>query len=197
VDRADLLELHYITPISNVPSILVHGILSHELAERVAHRSIADPDVQARRAQKRAPLPRPLHSYVNLYINARNPMMYRRQGQHREICVIRISPEILDLPGVVITDQNAARAWCSFRPVATGLAYIDKEIVFAEFWTRYDDPLDRWRHAGIMCAEILLPNRLNPRHIVGAYVSCAESRAALLDVCPTLPVSEHPYVFFR
>lgn len=36
MNREDIIELHYITAIANVPSILQHGILSHTLAEQLA-----------------------------------------------------------------------------------------------------------------------------------------------------------------
>ena len=42
--RSDVTELHFIAPIENVPSILKHGILSHRLAEKHAHESIAMPE---------------------------------------------------------------------------------------------------------------------------------------------------------
>jgi hypothetical protein len=197
VNQEDLTELHYITPIANLASIRMHGIFSHRLADEVDHQSIADPDVQARRARKRAPLPQPLHTYVNLYINARNPMMYRRQGQHRAICVLRVSPSVLQLTGVVIADQNAASDWARFHASPAGLAYIDKDMVFAEYWTRHEDVRDRWRHGGIMCAEVLLPNRLDPAHVLGAYVSCEESRSAVREVWPGLPVVVSPRLFFQ
>jgi hypothetical protein len=37
VNREELTELHYITPIENVPSLLQHGILSYHLARHVRH----------------------------------------------------------------------------------------------------------------------------------------------------------------
>lgn len=45
MERSDLTELHYITPIANVASILDRGILSHASAARVEHDSIADKSV--------------------------------------------------------------------------------------------------------------------------------------------------------
>src|SRR2546425_4346574 len=79
VRSEELLELHYITPMENVPSILAQGILSHRRAGKLRHQSIAMPEVQARRAGRIVPGGRPLHDYVNLYICARNPMLYVRQ----------------------------------------------------------------------------------------------------------------------
>ena len=40
--REDLSELHYITPIANVPSILRWGILSHQGVAQLPHQSVAD-----------------------------------------------------------------------------------------------------------------------------------------------------------
>jgi len=41
MERHELEELHYITPICNISSILQYGILSHSRAERVLHESVA------------------------------------------------------------------------------------------------------------------------------------------------------------
>jgi hypothetical protein len=122
---------------------------------------------------------RPLHDYTNLYINARNPMMFKRKEINAELCVLRVSPAVLDLDGVVVTDMNAARDIARFRPAATGLAFVDRELVFAEDWRHPGDRLAYERHQGIMCAEVLVPDRVDANFIFGAYVSCPESRAAL------------------
>ncbi|MGB9616904.1 MAG: DarT ssDNA thymidine ADP-ribosyltransferase family protein, partial [Desulfomonilaceae bacterium] len=83
--RSELRELHYITPIANVPSILCMGILSYNQAKREKHQSVAMDDIQDRRARVVVPRGRKLHEYVNLYICARNPMMYKRRGQYRDL----------------------------------------------------------------------------------------------------------------
>ncbi len=53
--REELDELHYITPIVNVASILAKGILSHQLAARISHESVAMQEVQDRRMNKVVP----------------------------------------------------------------------------------------------------------------------------------------------
>lgn len=54
MEHSRIQELHYITDMANVASILERGILSNRLARRVVgHVSVADADVQARRAGKR------------------------------------------------------------------------------------------------------------------------------------------------
>jgi hypothetical protein len=167
VERSDVRELHYITPVENVPSILARGILAHNLAARLAHRSVADEQVQGRRREKAVPGGRRLHDYVNLYICARNPMLFRLHGDHPKLCVLRVNPEVLDLPGAVIADGNAASGYTSFRPAPAGLSFVDKDTVFAERWTE-GDQIEVWEKTRVKCAEVLVPARVDPRWIVGA-----------------------------
>jgi hypothetical protein len=51
MNRHDINELHYITPIANVPSILQHGLLSHSRAQKVVHQSVAMLDIQDLRSK--------------------------------------------------------------------------------------------------------------------------------------------------
>src|SRR6266700_4454047 len=117
---AELHELGYITPIATVPSILQRGILSHRRAERTPHESIALQGVQDRRAKVMVPNGLELHQYANLYVCPRNPMLFKKKDRHEDICVLRVSPKVLDLPNVVVTDVNAARGYVRFSPAPFG-----------------------------------------------------------------------------
>ena len=66
----ELEELHYITPLANLRSIIERGILSHQKAEKIVHRSVAMDEIQERRKKVVVPGGRPLHQYVNLYFHA-------------------------------------------------------------------------------------------------------------------------------
>src|SRR5258705_8491223 len=127
MNRADVTELHYITAIVNVPSILQHGILSHRLAAELAQQSVAMPEIQERRRNKQIPGARPLHDYANLYFDAHNPMLSKCRNRNNEICVLRINQNVLDLENVIITDRNAATDMVRFWEVAEGLASLDSE----------------------------------------------------------------------
>ena len=81
----DVKELNYITPIENLPSIFERGILSHKLAKRIPHHSVAMEAIQDKGKVKVVQRGRPLHDYANLYFDARNPMLYKRLGQHRTV----------------------------------------------------------------------------------------------------------------
>lgn len=198
--REELEELHYIMPIVNVPSICSHGILSHNKAETVEHESCAMQEIQDRRAKVIVPGGKPLHDYANLYFHARNPMMYKRKENHTFLCVLMVSTGVLDLPGVVITDCNAASDYTRFKPAPTGLDIVDSNLVFAEYWT-HPDPFEEYRHKSIKCAEVLVPDRVDPRFISGVYVSCDEScdelTQTLTKAILTLEVVVNSYLFFR
>lgn len=192
-----MAELQYITPIANVSSILDRGILSHRRAQPITHQSIADPKVQDRRSKVRVPGGRPLHEYVNLYISARNPMMFRRRDQNTTLCVLRVNTGVLDLPGVVVTDRNAASDYRRFAPAPIGLAIVDRDLVFAEFWTHPDDQIKQWRHASIKCAEILVPDSVAPEMILGAWVSGEVGQNALAAAAPGLKVAVDRHLFMQ
>lgn len=197
---ADIDELHFITNIDNVPTILEYGILSHNeiRRRRLEHCSVADPEVQARRAIKVIPGGRKLHDYANLYLNARNPMMYvlLRSNNHEDLCVIRIDKAVLNLENVVISDENAARGWARFEPLPEGLRMIDREELFSNSWD-HTDPYEKQRLKGIMCAEILVPTSVKKDYIRGAYVSSNVGNTSLSSKCSTLPITINSHLFFR
>lgn len=198
MERDNLNELHCIMPIKNIPSVMKAGILSHRRAAAVQHDTVADPEIQARRARVRVPGGRPLHEYANLYFDARNPMMYRRKGRHAELAVLSIDTAVLDLPGVVITDRNASvdEDLLRFAPAPGGLAIVNDDLTFAEYWT-HDDFYEGLRRKQAKQAEVLVPDRVKPEFIRGAYVSCAEGRDALAALDTGCRIKVRPRLFFR
>jgi len=72
-------NLYYITHLENVPSILHHGILSHEAVKEKAlgFTAIYDVEIVSRRSRISTPDGKTLWSFANLYFQPRNPMLYR------------------------------------------------------------------------------------------------------------------------
>jgi hypothetical protein len=196
MDRERLRELHCIMPIQNIPSVMDVGILSHQRAETVTHESVADPEIQARRARVRVPGGRALHEYANLYLDARNPMMYRRKESHATLTVLSIDPSVLDLPGVVVTDRNAAVDFVRWAPAPTGLAIVDEALAYAERWT-HENLIEETRRKQAKQAEVLVPERVAPKFIRGAYVSCAAAQDALAALDTGCRIRLRPRLFFR
>jgi hypothetical protein len=198
MDYDDIKELFYITHIDNIPSIMTDGILSHKRASKCQHTSVAMEEVQARRAGKRVPGGRPLHEYVNLYFDARNPMLFRLVcADHRSLCVLRIDRQIIEQPGVVITDRNASSDMVRFSKFPDGLGLIDKDVLFAQYWTHPQDPIGEMEHKSIKCAEVLVPDKIGSSHILGAYTSCTEACGSFLEKNNTIPAIINAYLFFR
>ena len=168
----DIQELHYITHIGNVQSICENGILSHKYAGKVSHISVASPDVQERRARKIIPGGKSLHDYVNLYFDARNPMLYFLKDQHAELCILCINPAVMELTGVIISDRNSSSEYARFSKYPEGLARLNAEVIFARYWTHPDNPFLEMEHKSIKCAEVLVPDNIDPQFITGCYVSC-------------------------
>jgi ssDNA thymidine ADP-ribosyltransferase, DarT len=195
--RAELHELGYIVPIATVPSILQHGILSNRRAERIVHDSIALQDVQDLRAKVKVPNGRALHEYVNMYICPRNPMLFKRKDIHARICVIRVSADVIDLPNVVITNSNAGGKYVRFSPAPSGLAIVDRDRTFARNWKHPEDQIDEWRHRSQKMAEVLVPDIVDARYIVGAFVSSGLGEQTLLELAPDVPITINGDLFFQ
>ena len=196
MERSELSELHYIAPIANLRSIMTLGLLSHHRARPLDPVSVAMQDVQDKRARKRVPGGMPLHDYVNLFICARNPMLFKRLDRRHEICVLRVSTTVLDMDGVVITDMNAASDYVRFHPSPTGLAYVNRDMVFADDWRYPADPVAYYRHSAVKCAEVLVPHELGVEQIVGAYVCSQQPLQAVDDLQLSLGVTVDRHLFF-
>ena len=182
MNRNDIKELHFITYIENVPSILKSGILSHNRSHAISFYDISESGVQERRAKKKIPgTNKHLHDYANLYFDAHNPMLSARRSKNDDICVLRIDKTILDIEGVIITDQNAARE-CWFKTVAEGLPLLNKEEIYATYWTD-NDFIKQDRLKGIKCAEVLVPEIVSRDYIIGAYVANELAYDRLCENC--------------
>lgn len=191
-----LSEFQNISLIDNIPSILKHGILSYAEAAKIPHGSVALESVQEKRDQKRVPGGLALHEYANVYFHARNPMMSKRRNEAPRLCVLRISPDILNIPGAVITDQNAASKYVLFM-TPDRIKYLNFDYVFARNWKHPDDQIEEWRHSSAKCAEVLIPQRIAPEFLTGAYVLNAASTARLEAQGFTLPVEVDSDIFFH
>ncbi len=192
---SDITELHYITPIANLPSIVRSGILSHKRVTEMQHVSVAMEEIQEKRRQKKIPGAGQLHDYVNLYFDAHNPMLSKRRDKNNEICILRLDPEVLNIEGVIIADCNAASTYAKFLTVKEGIASLDKEQVYARYWN-HENYYEKIQHASIKCAEVLVPDCIPAELIKGIYVvnDIAQNKVSLLNI--PLPVVINNGIFF-
>lgn len=193
---ARVVELHCIMPIVNIPSVMSNGLLSYDGASKLQHHSIALQPVQDKRDQKHVPGGLKLHQYANLYFHARNPMLFKRKDDAVDLCVLQVSTAVLKFPGTVISDQNAASNYVRFLDPRQW-KLLDFDAIFALDWRHPGDRIAYWRHSAKKCAEVLVPNRVAPDQIVGAYVVDATARAKLLSLNFAQPIVLNPALFFR
>lgn len=183
-------------PMVNIPSVIAHGILSHDSASKLVHASVALDAIQERRDKRQVPGGLKLHQYANLYFHARNPMMYKRKDQAAELCVLRVSIEVRNLAGVVFSDSNAASDYVRFlSPAQWQLLNFDD--IFAMDWRHPDDRVAYYRHSSRKCAEVLVPSRVEYRFLTGAWVAGRAASTRLYALGFVLPIEIDPVLFFQ
>ena len=190
-------KLYFITPIENIPSIMEHGILSYKKANKLpnSHGSVALQPVQEKRDKISVPNGRLLHEYANVYFNPRNAMMYLRKDLVDTLCVVVVSAKILRIPDVVISDMNAAALYARFK-TPDELGTLDFGAIYAKNWN-HQDPELKAAHKRLMCAEVLVPDRVPPEAILSVYVgNDAAQKALVVTGFPSEKIKMKPYFFF-
>jgi hypothetical protein len=102
---------------------------------------------------------------------------------------------VLSLPGVVLTDQNAASSYVRFLSVSE-YEQIRFDWVYAEDWTD-PDRITYFQKSSAKCAEVLVPNRVEPSYIEGAYVVDQAAKRSLREQGFRAPINIGQHLFFR
>ena len=163
--------LYYITHVDNMPSILEHGLLSHNAAHQsgLVSEDISDSNVQELRAGKSA-FGRPLHDYVPLYFNHKNPMLFVRREIQDDLVVLCVDRSLLVQDGVIFTDGNATNGPTNFFDDVSRLADLDWDCIWADYWNNFPDG------GRIRCAEVLVPDAVPFDEIRRIRVRTANTR---------------------
>ncbi len=182
INKTKRKYVYNITAIEDIQSIIKNGILCYEEARRLPHYSIAMDVVQKRRQHVIVPNGLRLHCYANLYFDYNNPMLYKRKDIAEGICILAIHAVILDNPGCVISDRNAAADLAKFYPSLEGVSLIDFDKIFAQYWGAHNNLYEQMNHKAIKCAEILIPKCVPYGYVAGANVVNNKAKDALLSV---------------
>jgi ssDNA thymidine ADP-ribosyltransferase, DarT len=191
-------NLYYITHLDNVPSILRHGILSHEEIQRkgLHFTAIYDVDIVSRRSHISVPDGRTLWSFANLYFQPRNPMLYRvamERGVDR-VAVVAVKTNVLARPDVMFANGSAAHQSTIIVPATQRHQFI-KEIadIHSLTWWNAEDGSKRR-----IMAECLVPRLIEPALIDAVYVANAKVAEALqASVGKSIHVIAEPHMFFE
>jgi hypothetical protein len=183
-------------PIENVISAFSRGILSHNTVAAVPHRDVSMSEVQGRRSTIQVPNGLMLHDYANVYFNARNPMMYKLKDSCDALCVLKVSKQILDIDGVVITDGNAGSGWSAFKHPRE-MSSLDFNAIYAQSWVHANDEIATKIHKRSMCAEVLVPKSISPNYLNGIYVVNKSVETKMKQQGFTGEIAINPAMFFR
>lgn len=193
----EIKVLYYITHKENVSSILQHGILSHTLVleKGLQYRAIYDSNRVNNRETKLVN-GQSLWQFANVYFQARNPMMYRVASNNdvSDLAIIAINREVMNSPGIFITDGNAANKDTNFYHLNDGLKVLSEiwEIITSEYW----NPMDGSKRK--IMAECLVPSHIPSEHIHTIYVANQKTADELRTVINSSRVSvvPEPNLFF-
>jgi hypothetical protein len=146
--------LYHMTHITNIPSILKYGLLSHrEAYDRGLNKvTIANPKVIAIRSRKLDGIfQRPLVDYVCLYFNPKNPMLFvqYRENLQNDIVILGIRANLLYRRNTVFTDGNAAVYETLFYSKPEYLDCLHWEAINATYWSEFNEGKRK------SCAEVL------------------------------------------
>lgn len=186
--------LYHMTSIDNLPSILSHGLLSHNQAHRFGlnKTDISDNCVQDIRQHKSVNGVH-LHDYVPLYFNPKNPMLYRRRELQQNIAILAINPIVLIYPGTVFSDGNAACGDTTFYANMEMLSQLDWNTIWARYW---NDKPDGKR---IRCAETLVYPELSLDKILTVFCYSERSAISIQNIMPSgvnIPVQVNRNLYF-
>lgn len=197
--KIDIKSLFYITHVDNVPSILNHGILSHEAIESqgVPFTPIYDSGIVSSRKEKSTPDGKSLWDYSNVYFQPRNPMMYRviHEKDKRDLVILGLRPEVLQSPHAFITDGNAANNSTQYFEVSEGMKAIESQwkVIQSDWWNETDGSKRR------IMSECLVPEKISHACIHTIFVADHEAKKRVEKLIPAakIPVVPEPKFFFQ
>jgi hypothetical protein len=178
--------------ISNVASILLHGLLSHnEVHSRgLVHLDLSQSEVQARRLNlalyRGGP---PLHEFANLCWHPRNAALFRvvKNSNPDQLVVTEYSMQVLALPGTRAIPQHAASGVLPFSQAhygQVGWARQSHQTLIEQNFPEWD--LRSWQGGGVdmwgeptntnalkkslLQAEVLVPHQIPSEYITRFWV---------------------------
>ena len=198
-------SLYYITHIDNLSSIIKRGILSHERieVEDVQRTSMfkwkKDKNKNISRKSKIVPkvCGKNLLHYANLFFQPRNPMMYRAvfENAKEKLVVLEFAYTILEEPGVIITDGDAANETTQFYLPAEEKKILQQQwtAIKSEWWKECNGSKRK------IMAECLVPDCVKPEYIHSVIVADDGTKnwvPGLVDNSQ-LSVIHQPHLFFQ
>ncbi|MGH7231176.1 MAG: DarT ssDNA thymidine ADP-ribosyltransferase family protein [Nitrospiraceae bacterium] len=154
--------LFHFTDTRNLPSIRQHGLLSVQQLVKLGVRPVAPGgNAWSRDADQNSGM----DAYVHLCFMKGHPMEYcaRQDGRIVDVRYLWITPEVLALPGVMITDDVANQAGVCPGPAGEMLDRLDLEVMYRR--TDWQDSVVKERLLAARRCEILVPDSVPVQYI--------------------------------
>lgn len=191
--------IYHMTHIEHLPSILAHGLLSHNNPYK--KHDISNKNANDKRERIEPIHNRSVHEYVPFYFNSRNAMLFVVQKEYGEnIVLLEIKKEILLSNGVIFTNGNAAAQSLGFADDIDDLLnpnFINWNEVFATSWNDANENIKNEKKFKMM-AEVLVPDMVPSAMIAGIVCqnpSVCEKVARILN--NSINISWNSSLFFN
>jgi hypothetical protein len=169
-------KLFHLTHLDNVSGIAQRGLLCRKRihGEALPYVDLSDPGCQERRTHRQvADAVVDLHRYVPLFLNPRNPMLFRllcslrEQGHDGELAILEISAQPAHWQASLLADGIASSADTQLFHASDPAVEqaLDWSAIRCASWA--DAPRDVRRRT---MAEVLVNGAIAPRHIHKVWV---------------------------
>ncbi len=165
IDKLEIYNIqnfYHMTHIDNLENILKFGLLPN--GNNYQKINISDNDVNSRRTRNEPIYNKKIHTYVPLYFNPKNAMLYKRKDFQSEIIVFALKKELILNPEIVFTDGNASCATTKFFKNIEDLNQLDWQCIKGNNWIEFVDGRRK------KMAEILIPKNIDISNI--EYIIC-------------------------
>jgi ssDNA thymidine ADP-ribosyltransferase, DarT len=155
-------SFYHFTDTRNLDSIREHGLLS---MRELRHRGII-PITGGNEWSLDADARCGMDAYVHLCFLRQHGMEWRarQDGRIAQSRFLRISPEVLRLPGVLITDEVSNKAGVIPKPADEMIPKLDYEVMYTR--TDWKNPAIRARRDKAKLYEILVPSNVPTDYIL-------------------------------
>jgi hypothetical protein len=155
------LSFYHFTDERNLCSIREHGLLSMRELRQRGISPVAGGNQWSLDADLRAGM----DAYVHLCFLRQHPMEWsaRQDGRIERSRFLRVEPEVLTLPGVMITDQVSNKSGVLPKPADDMIPGLDFKVMYTR--TDWKDPAIQARRQRAKLYEILVPTTVPPDFI--------------------------------
>lgn len=150
------LGFYHFTDTKNLPSIRQHGLLSMRTLRASQIDTTCGGNDWSLDADRRFGM----DAYVHLCFFSEHPMEWlaRQDGRIEQSRFLRIAPEVLRIPGVLITDGVSNKADMKPQPAEDMIGKLDLKVIYTR--TDWKDPEVQERLKAARRCEVLVPDRV-------------------------------------